>query len=79
MKRKVRFIMRSVTTHEWFVGGHLGIMATFVVNAALVASQCEHRAWSFSLHPSINAEYEAGQATNTVFQIFVCDPTLIFV
>jgi len=44
MKRKVRFIMRSVTTHEWFVGGHLGIMATFVVNAALVASQCEHRA-----------------------------------
>jgi len=39
----------------------VGHAATFVVNAALVASQWQFRAWTVTLHPPINAEYEAGQ------------------
>jgi len=45
--------------------------ATFAVNAALVASQWQHRAWTVALLQSINAEHEAGHAAHAVFQVFV--------
>jgi len=40
------------------------------VNAALVASQWQHRASTFPLNPLIHAEHEAGQAVNAVFEVF---------
>jgi len=55
--------------HEWSAApisaclcpGHA---AAFAVNAALMASQWQHRAWF------INAKYDAGQAPITVFKVF---------
>ena len=41
---------------------------TFPVNAALVASQWQHLAKTVSLHPTTNAEHEAGQAASAVCQ-----------
>jgi len=48
----------------------VGHAATFAVNTELVASQWQHRARAVSLHPSINAEREAGQVASPVFQVF---------
>ena len=47
-----------------------GQATTFVVNAALVASQWQHRAWTVALHPFINAQHKAGQAASTVLHVF---------
>jgi len=50
--------LHSVRCHEWSAGSHLRSVcavdhtATFAVNAALVASQWQHRAQSFPLHLS---------------------------
>jgi len=41
------------------------------VDAALVASQWQHRALSFAFHPPTNAEHEGGQAARTVFNVFI--------
>ena len=46
-------------------------MAAFAVNAALVASQRQHRAWTVSMQPPINAENEAGQAANKFIKFLV--------
>ena len=35
--------------------------AAFAVNAALVASKWQHRAWSVPMHPPMGTEHEAGQ------------------
>ena len=48
----------------------VGNAAAFAVNAALVARQWQHRAWTVSLHPPINVEHEAGQAASIDFQVF---------
>jgi len=42
----------------------VGHATAFVVNDALVASQCQHCAWTVPSHPPINAEHEAGQAVH---------------
>ena len=44
--------------------------ATLVTNAALVIGHRQRRLWSFLLHPPVYADYEAGQAASTVFQVF---------
>jgi len=46
----------------------MGHVTALAVNAALVASQWQHRAWTVSLHSPINAEHEAGQAASIVLQ-----------
>ena len=48
---------------------HHRLLAPWVAaNAALVASQWQHRAWTVHLHPVINAEPEAGQTSITFFK-----------
>ena len=42
----------------------VGHAAVFAVNAPLVASQRQHRAWSFRLHPPISDQHEARQAAS---------------
>jgi len=42
----------------------VGSAAAFAVNLALVPSQWQHRAWTFSLHLPINAEHETEQTTS---------------
>jgi len=48
----------------------VGHAAIFAVNAALVTSWWQHRAWSVPLQPPINAEHEVEQGASTVFQVF---------
>jgi len=47
----------------------VGHAATFAVNAALVASQWQRRAFSLSFRRT-NPEQEAGQTTNIDFGVF---------
>jgi len=53
----------------------MGHDATLAVNAALVSSQLQHRTSTVPLHPSINAEHEAGQPASAIFYSLRYDPT----
>jgi len=48
----------------------VGHVVAFAVNAALVANQWQHRAWTFPCTQPFSAEHEAAQAASTVFQVF---------
>jgi len=48
----------------------VGRAAAFAVNAALGASQWQHRVRTVFLHPPINTYQDAGQAANSVFQVY---------
>jgi len=58
----------------WPAGVHLNLICAqfvnFEVNVITVANQWRHSEWSFPLHPSINANHDAGQAASSVLQVF---------
>ena len=68
------FFVFSSGSHEWSAAPISTCLSwakwllTFAVNVALVASQCQHLAWTVPLHPPINAE--AGQAASTLSQVY---------
>jgi len=67
----IRFLSSFPEYHEWSAA----LISTYLRRGphGYFRSECctgnksQHRAWSFHLHPPINAQHEAGQAASTVY------------